>query len=103
MFVRKASCLSVFIRLQSKAIVAKSQVRFADDPYYCGMRARVPNFVKTKVKENKGPPPVMNRYSIGTSISNGHLAATHASQHNPVMWHARSYDSGMGKSPYVWM
>ncbi|XP_065208051.1 uncharacterized protein exp isoform X1 [Planococcus citri] len=76
-----------------------------DDPYYCGMRARVPNFVKTKVKENKGPPPVINRYSmIGTSISNGHLASAHAPHHHPVMWHARSYDSGMDSefldSPY---
>lgn len=61
------------------------------------MRARVPNFVKSKVKENKGPPPVINRYSIASSISNGHLASAYPSQQNPVMWHARSYDSGMGK------
>lgn len=75
-----------------------------DDPYYCGMRARVPNFVKSKVKENKGPPPVINRYSIASSISNGHLASAYPSQQNPVMWHARSYDSGMDSefldSPY---
>ncbi len=62
------------------------------------MRARVPNFAKSKVKENKGPPPVLNRYSIATSISNGHLASGHTPHHNSVMWHARSYDSGMGKS-----
>lgn len=68
---------------------------FADDPYYCGMKARVPNFAKSKVKENKGPPPVISRY-MG-SISNGHLASAHTSHHGSVMWHARSYDSGMGK------
>lgn len=60
------------------------------------MRARVPNFAKLKVKENKGPPPVLNRYSVTASISNGHLASAHTSHHNTVMWHARSFDSGMG-------
>lgn len=60
------------------------------------MRARVPNFAKLKVKENKGPPPVLNRYSVTASISNGHLASAHPSHHNTVMWHARSFDSGMG-------
>ncbi|KAK7592727.1 hypothetical protein V9T40_007479 [Parthenolecanium corni] len=77
-----------------------------DDPYYCGMRARVPNFAKLKVKENKGPPPVLNRYSVTASISNGHLASAHPSHHNTVMWHARSFDSGMDsellESPYIY-
>ncbi|XKL63239.1 hypothetical protein PGB90_005603 [Kerria lacca] len=77
-----------------------------DDPYYCGMRARVPNFAKSKVKENKGPPPVLSRYSIATSVSNGHLASAHTSHHNTVMWHTRSFDSGMDSelldSPYIY-
>lgn len=71
-----------------------------DDPYYCGLRARVPNFVKTKRESKVGPPPVLSRYAPMGS-SNGHLAS-HAQnlklQQHQVMWHARSYDSGMGES-----
>lgn len=76
-----------------------------DDPYYCGFRARVPNFVKAKRESKVGPPPVLSRYApIGAS--NGHLVPPHnqkMAQHS-LMWHARSYDSGMDTeyldSPY---
>ena len=26
---------------------------FVDDPYYCGLRARIPNFAKTKIQKDK--------------------------------------------------
>lgn len=78
-----------------------------DDPYYCGLRARVPNFVKAKRESKAGPPPVMSRYAP-MGASNGHLVAPHPHsqkmQQHQVMWHARSYDSGMDTeyldSPY---
>ncbi|XP_026676762.1 uncharacterized protein LOC103505685 [Diaphorina citri] len=70
-----------------------------DDPYYCGLRARVPNFVKAKRESKAGPPPVMSRYAP-MGASNGHLAPhphSQKMQQHQVMWHARSYDSGMAK------
>ncbi|XP_039301260.1 uncharacterized protein LOC111043775 [Nilaparvata lugens] len=87
-----------------------------DDPYYCGLRARVPNFVKSKGKEMNGgggggngkmvPPPVHARYPV-LPPAPGHGPNSHIgipSHHHPAMWHARSYDSGMDSelldSPY---
>ncbi|XP_017782158.1 PREDICTED: uncharacterized protein LOC108566679 isoform X2 [Nicrophorus vespilloides] len=69
-----------------------------DDPYYCGLRARVPNFVaKSKSKDavpskrfsvSQQPPPipVMHQHQL----------------HQHPMWHTRSYESGIDavESPY---
>jgi len=55
-----------------------------DDPYYCGLRARIPNFAKSKSKDKQDagprpqyPPPPLPSHP---------------------MWHTRSFDSGMGTS-----
>ncbi|XP_021915700.1 uncharacterized protein LOC110827886 isoform X2 [Zootermopsis nevadensis] len=67
-----------------------------DDPYYCGLRARVPNFVKsTKSKDTAGRYPPSSAISQPSSMMH-HLHQYHQ-QHHPVMWHARSIDSGMGR------
>ena len=73
----------------------------ADDPYYCGLRARVPNFVKSsKAKDTAGRYPPSAVSSQPSSMMGGSLHQFHQyhamhPQH-PVMWHARSFDSGMG-------
>jgi len=66
-----------------------------DDPYYCGLRARVPNFASKNKKESapskrfsvsqQQPPPIamMHQHHI----------------HQHPMWHTRSYESGI-ESPY---
>lgn len=73
---------------------------FLDDPYYCGLRARVPNFVaKSKAKESMPS----KRYSIAQqqqppplpSLHQHHLHKHHVHPH--PMWHTRSYESGIGK------
>ena len=74
---------------------------FSDDPYYCGLRARVSNFVKNDRKGEKEPPvkesgteikmkmtPHVGTYQA--ALSHGHPMQTHQ------MWHSRSFDSGMG-------
>ncbi|XP_044256250.1 uncharacterized protein LOC123006113 isoform X1 [Tribolium madens] len=78
-----------------------------DDPYYCGLRARVPNFVaKSKAKESvsskrfsisqQAPPPlpVMHQQHI----------SSHHNMHQHSMWHTRSFESGIDsdvvESPY---
>ncbi|CAA9993794.1 unnamed protein product [Nesidiocoris tenuis] len=81
-----------------------------DDPYYCGLRARVPNFVKTKNGKVDGKlvvPPPGGRFVLPPGTPAAHLGLHHLhhhAPHHPHMWHARSYDSGMDsefiESPY---
>ncbi|XP_052899215.1 uncharacterized protein LOC128305684 isoform X1 [Anopheles moucheti] len=105
-----------------------------DDPYYCGLRARVPNFVKSskssKENNNNGPNAAVGgsketvaskRLSIAhlqhpASLQSLHqlhqmhphhnLMAAHQ-HHQQLMWHARSYESGIDtdvvESPYSHM
>lgn len=76
---------------------------FADDPYYCGLRARVPNFV-AKSKTNKESIP-SKRYSISQQqqhqqiLMHQHMNMNHHAIHQQPMWHARSYESGIGTHP----
>ena len=85
----------------------KYNVCFLDDPYYCGLRARIPNFVKSRKKklEEKAkkdsqssspqaqphvqagqqrilPAPTLN----SMSGVNGGVTST-----NPLWWHSRLY------------
>ena len=100
----------------------------SDDPYYCGLRARVPNFVKAskppsrivdknnnnyisnsnmnkilKEKEHSkklsAAPPMM--HGNGRDLYHHHqqqqqLPSSHHQSHYN-MWHAKSYESGIGK------
>ncbi|KAJ8941437.1 hypothetical protein NQ318_016069 [Aromia moschata] len=78
-----------------------------DDPYYCGLRARVPNFVaKSKAKE----PAPSKRFSISQQQGPPQQVMMHPHNHmNPhmhprAMWHTRSFESGIdsdaAESPY---
>ena len=88
-------------------------VSLSDDPYYCGLSARVPNFVKSSNNRTKGPPketresvrgfagvsPFNNNNNNSNSNSNNNNNhGTHYSSYQPPLWHTRSYESGMGKS-----
>lgn len=76
---------------------------YTDDPYYCGLRARVPNFVKTSKSRSKEPST--KRLSIAQmqypteqihqSHHNGNGGSAAAVQQQ-MMFHARSYESGIG-------
>ncbi|OAD58164.1 hypothetical protein WN48_00701 [Eufriesea mexicana] len=78
-----------------------------DDPYYCGLRARVPNFVKM-AKNSKvstrgytRPPTQAPTYAATGYASSqssqiyGHLPGNRP----PIMYHARNSD-GRNESPY---
>ncbi|XP_063914800.1 uncharacterized protein LOC135131149 isoform X2 [Zophobas morio] len=78
-----------------------------DDPYYCGLRARVPNFVaKSKSKETATP----KRFSVSQQQAPPPLPMMHQHHMNPhhmhqhAMWHTRSFESGIdsdaAESPY---
>ncbi|XP_043284503.1 uncharacterized protein exp isoform X2 [Venturia canescens] len=88
----------------------KNDSKKYDDPYYCGLRARVPNFVKmaknghTKIMSPHGyvrPQPAPSYVSNG----NGGYVSSQSSQiygHHvqtkrpPIVYHARSFESGLG-------
>ncbi|XP_055686812.1 uncharacterized protein LOC129792093 isoform X1 [Lutzomyia longipalpis] len=95
-----------------------------DDPYYCGLRARVPNFVKTSkappAKHHNGhsvheketpkrmslahlqhPASLQSLHQLHQMHPHPHLMSAHQQQ---MMWHARSFESGIDselvESPY---
>ncbi|KAJ8980597.1 hypothetical protein NQ317_018725 [Molorchus minor] len=84
------------------------EINVTDDPYYCGLRARVPNFVaKSKAKE----PTSSKRFSISHQQPPPPQVMMHPHNHlNPhnmhprTMWHTRSFESGIdsdaAESPY---
>lgn len=87
-----------------------------DDPYYCGLQARVPNFVKTKtkdvradVREISGPPTAtskrlsmaqqpmgMAHHSAAVQVHSSALGHAHLQHQQQMMWHARSFENGIG-------
>lgn len=76
----------------------------AEDPYYCGLRARVPNFAKSNKKNNKDNVK-RSGLSHPASMSSLHQLRQGAcnqgnrvnSERNQSLWHARSFESGIGK------
>ena len=79
---------------------------FIDDPYYCGLRARIPNFVKKKKKSDgsktKGPmgPPttaMMNMGLGGPGKTQPNPAMSSAPPHHPFWWHSRLYTDNSGQ------
>ena len=53
----------------------------ADDPYYCGLRARVPNFVKM-AKSNGQPPAKPQPGPAAAAAYAGHVSGRVSSQHH---------------------
>ncbi|GBP68072.1 hypothetical protein EVAR_45360_1 [Eumeta japonica] len=82
------------------------------DPYYCGLRARVPNFVKggaaaaggkhalpamTERLSLKDAPVPSKRYSVAHPHPGPFLPPfAHGVLPPAALWHARSYESGIG-------
>ena len=79
-----------------------SLLLFTDDPYYCGLRARIPNFVKKKKKSDAKkqtssvpPPPPKAPSMINLGMNKPH----------PFWWHSRLYSDNSGqysKNPFVY-
>ncbi len=84
---------------------------FPDDPYYCGLRARVPNFVNgynnvgTGKKDKSGNSKSKSRGGLtpggppspSKSTPNLQSIAQLPGAAHPFWWHSRLYpDSGMG-------
>lgn len=91
--------------------------KLIDDPYYCGLRARVPNFVKSSKSKAKENGVQSKRISVSnlqhpaaslvslhqlhqTHPHHQHLYAGSHHSHHPshhMMLHTRSFESGIGE------
>lgn len=91
---------------------------FSDDPYYCGLRARVPNFVNGKQQESRSGGVAGTSKPLKASSNSKHLRNHHGALSPPppsrstpnlqnlaqlpgaappFWWHSRLYpDSGIG-------
>ncbi|ODM97844.1 Dwarfin sma-2 [Orchesella cincta] len=110
-------------RNTKEQIKSQSKDRKYDDPYYCGLRARIPAFVQRALPQrNKGEAAEKRERELaarnGHGIPNGHVILPnghHMPMHpgqrygppvpgHPMMWHAKSVDSGMASihsNPYA--
>lgn len=76
-----------------------------EDPYYSGLRARVPNFVaKSKGKETLPTKKYSVTQQLPLPLPNRHHHIHPQHVHPQPMWHTRSYESGIdadhSESPY---
>ncbi|XP_068250896.1 uncharacterized protein [Palaemon carinicauda] len=69
---------NAFRKLNARNNNKSNKDRKYDDPYYCGLRARIPNFAKSKSKGKAEP-----------------VRAPYVNGPPGPMWHTRSFDSGM--------
>ncbi|XP_076030120.1 uncharacterized protein LOC143018549 isoform X2 [Oratosquilla oratoria] len=90
---------NAFRKLQSTRNHSKDKKdRKYDDPYYCGLRARIPNFPKSKSKDKGGDQqtqPLVGPQGVPPQpLGRGQYPPPPLPNH-PSMWHSRSFDSGM--------
>ena len=83
---------------------------FSDDPYYSGLRARIPNFVKSRkkkqqekeAKERQQQQQQQQQHAAAAAGPGGLHAAAHSAglynpsgaASNPFWWHSRLYNEG---------
>ncbi|XP_063701374.1 uncharacterized protein LOC134831549 isoform X2 [Culicoides brevitarsis] len=107
---KEESKLKLFSRSRSKKDQEKdNNNRKYEDPYYCGLRARVPNFVKSNKKNSKDlkrglshPASMSNLLPQVRRAPNMQESIRMPPERNAALWHARSYESGIDlqESPY---
>ena len=82
-----------------------------DDPYYCGLRARIPNFVKKKKKssDSSGSSKLSSKLTSSTTTASATSTSMmnlgvggksgqpqQVSSHHPFWWHSRLYSENPG-------
>lgn len=87
----------------------KAKRSTGDDPYYCGLRARIPNFVKRKKKSSdssgssklSSKMPSMTTSSSLINLGKAPQPQQHQQQqmasHHPFWWHSRLYSDNSGQ------
>lgn len=74
----------------------KRDKKGGDDPYYFGLSARIPNFVKSRKKRQKDRDAARSRSSPGQTQTNSGHSSLPA---NPFWWHSRLYTDNSVGSP----
>merc|ERR1712110_1042394 len=69
-----------------------------DDPYYCGLRARIPNFAKSKAQKEKDAAKYaytqqQQQQQQQQAISPPSALPTQVPPHHPMMWHRGYIDN----------
>ena len=89
----------------------KKFVVISDDPYYCGLRARIPNFAKSKAqkeKESSSRPVTQNPLGPAAAAAAVMPPPPHA-QHPMAAWHhgapqQRGYpDNGISRVEFYYL
>merc|ERR1712066_395162 len=65
-----------------------------DDPYYFGLSARIPNFVKSRKKKQKERDAARARSAPGPNPPNNGVPSQLPA--HPFWWHSRIYPDGSG-------
>ncbi|XP_023328397.1 uncharacterized protein LOC111701371 [Eurytemora carolleeae] len=73
----------------------KREKKGGDDPYYFGLSARIPNFVKSRKKKQKERDAARSRSTPGHEVSSGHSSLPA----HPFWWHNRIYTDNSTGSP----
>ena len=75
-------------------------LNIVDDPYYCGLRARIPNFAKSKAQKEKDAAKYaytqqqQQQQQQQQAISPPSALPTQVPPHHPMMWHRGYIDNG---------
>lgn len=85
---------------ENREEATKIRKKVGDDPYYFGLSARIPNFVKSRKKKQKDRDATRSRGAAPPSASmnqqNNGLGAQMPS--HPFWWHSRIYPDGSGNT-----
>jgi len=79
---------------RSQTSIKKEKKKTGDDPYYFGLSARIPNFVKSRKKKQKE----RNRATPGQFVDSAYSSAPNSlpSHSHPFWWHNRMYQDNSG-------
>jgi len=72
----------------------KEKKKTGDDPYYFGLSARIPNFVKSRKKKQKERDAARARIAPGQNVP--HVGAATQLAAHPFWWHSRLYTDNSG-------
>ena len=76
---------------------------FPDDPYYCGLRARIPNFAKSKSQKEKEANALYARLPAHAQAAIAHAAAAqHAAAHGGGPSGGAHHPGGPAGHPMAW-
>ena len=82
---------------------SKHLLLHTDDPYYCGLRARIPNFAKSKAQKEKEASKYAytQQHQQQQAISPPSALPGQVPPHHPMMWHRGYLDNGKNNGKII--